>query len=106
MHVKRILAIALLAATSLLAQQPQQPSSGLPSLSAVIDVKVINVDVVVTDKKGNTIHGLTKDDFELYENGQPKLISNFYEVEGKKASNISLTPAGAEKPVEAKPEEI
>src|ERR1041385_4328421 len=105
MPVKRILALLTLAATSLVAQ-PQQQTNQLPKLTESIDVKVINVDVVVTDKKGNPITGLTKDDFELYENGQPKLISNFYEVEGKRPPNISLTPAGAEKPVEAKPEEI
>ena len=104
MQVKSILALLTLVAAPLVAQQ--QPATELPKLTESIDVKVINVDVVVTDKKGNPITGLTKDDFELYENGQPKLISNFYEVEGKKATNISLTPAGSEKPVEAKPEEI
>src|SRR5439155_21958734 len=101
-HVKRILAILTLAATSLAAQQSQTP---LPKLTETIDVKVINVDVVVTDKKGNSIPGLTKDDFELFENGQPKLITNFYEVEGKKATNVSITAPGAEKPVTTVPPE-
>jgi VWFA-related protein len=107
--VKRTFALLLLAAAPLVAQQPQQqPSpSSLPKLVESIDVKVINVDVVVTDKKGNPVNGLTKDDFELYENGQPKLITNFYEVEGKKTTNVSITPAGAEKPItELKPEEV
>src|SRR5207247_6062324 len=99
---RRILAILTLAATSLAGQQSQTP---LPKLTETIDVKVINVDVVVSDKKGNAITGLTKDDFELFENGQPKVISNFYEVEGKKAINVSLTPAGAEKPAEPAPKE-
>src|SRR6059058_5308998 len=103
MPVKRILVLLTLAATSLTAQQ--QPNQ-LPKLAESIDVKVINVDVVVTDKKGNPITGLTKDDFELYENGQPKVISNFYEVEGKKATSIAITPPGAEKPVAAPPEQV
>src|SRR4051812_30152783 len=102
-HVKRILALVVLAATSLAAQQ--QPSSELPKLVESIDVKVINIDVVVTDRKGNPITGLTKDDFELYENGQPKLISTFYEVQGKKATNVSITPPGSETPVTAVPAE-
>src|SRR5712691_8632890 len=102
-HVKRILAILTLAATSLAAQQSQTP---LPKLTETIDVKVINVDVVVTDKKGNAITGLTKDDFELFENGQPKLISNFYEVAGKKALNVSLAPAGPDRPADPPKEEI
>jgi len=45
-------------------------------------VRVINVDVVVTDKKGTVITGLKKDDFEVFENNVPKPISNFYAVEG------------------------
>src|SRR5207247_1586001 len=102
-HVKRILAILTLAATSLAAQQSQ---TTLPKLTETIDVKVINVDVVVTDKKGNAITGLTKDDFELFENGQPKLISNFYEVAGKKALNVSLAPAGPDRPADPPKEEI
>jgi len=106
MHVKRILALITLAATTLVAQQSnQQPAGEIPKLSETIDVKVINVDVVVTDRKGNPITGLTKDDFELFENGQPKLISNFYEVQGKRATNISIIPAGEEKPVVTLPAE-
>ena len=101
MPVKRILALFTLAATSLVAQQ-QQPNQ-LPKLTESIDVKVINVDVVVTDKKGNAINGLTKEDFELFENGQPKLISNFYEVQGKKATNVSIAPPEAAKPAAAPP---
>lgn len=101
--MKRILAFITLAATTLVAQSNQQPASEVPKLSESIDVKVINVDVVVTDRKGVPITGLTKDDFELFENGQPKLISNFYEVQGKKATNISIIPAGEEKPVATVP---
>jgi VWFA-related protein len=103
--LKRILALITLAATTLVAQSNQQPGSELPKLSESIDVKVINVDVVVTDRKGVPITGLTKDDFELFENGVPKLISNFYEVQGKKATNISIIPAGEEKPVATVPAE-
>ena len=47
-----------------------------------IYVKVVNVDVFVTDKKGNPITGLTAEDFELTENKSPVAISNFYEFRG------------------------
>jgi VWFA-related protein len=90
----RIIAVAALSATTLLAQQsttlppptatPTQATTDLSKLSESIDVRVINVDVVVTDKKGNVIHGLRKDDFEIYENGTMKPISNFYEVQGSR----------------------
>lgn len=62
--------------------QNQKPGTDIPKLVENIDVRVINVDVVVTDKKGNVITGLKKDDFEIFENGVPKPISNFYAVEG------------------------
>src|SRR5256885_13207989 len=98
---------ALLCAATALAQQPQpQPSTEVPKLTETMDIRVINVDVVVTDKKGNPITGMTKDDFELYENGVPKKISNFYEVEGKKSINVAITPAPEAKPVAAQREEI
>lgn len=74
-------------------QQPQNPASEVPKLVDTLEVKVINVDVVVTDKKGNTIKGLTKDDFEVLENGVPKAISNFYEVEPRPLTAASTTPA-------------
>ncbi len=46
-----------------------------------VEVNVVNVVVWVTDKKGRPIHGLTRDDFELYEDGRQVPISNFFEVE-------------------------
>src|SRR5256885_15197468 len=71
-----------------------------------MDIRVINVDVVVTDKKGNPITGLTKDDFDLYENGVPKKVTNFYEGAGTQAVNVALTPAPDAKPVAVQREEI
>ena len=46
-----------------------------------VQVNVVNLVVWVTDKKGKPIHGLTKEDFELYENGKQVRITNFFEVE-------------------------
>ncbi len=46
-----------------------------------VDVNLINVEVFVTDKKGNRITGLEKEDFELFEDGRPIKVSNFYAVE-------------------------
>jgi VWFA-related protein len=87
-----ILAAAFLAATAASAQQPQttqtvQPGE-VPKLTESIDVRVINVDVVVTDKKGNPVTGLKKEDFEIYENGNLKPISNFYEVDNSKGAPV------------------
>ena len=50
-----------------------------------VNVGVVNIDVYVTDKKGNPVTGLTKDDFQLFENGSKVEISNFYAVNAGKA---------------------
>ena len=62
-----------------------------------VNVSVVNVDVHVTDKKGNRVTGLTKDDFEIFEDGRPVAVTNFYAVEGGKAAASSdPEPAPAE----------
>ena len=47
-----------------------------------IEVRVTSVDVVVTDRDGKPVTGLTKDDFEILEDKRPQKITNFYEVRG------------------------
>ena len=74
--IARTLVVGLLCTTTAIAQ----PAPPLPKITETIDVRLINIDVVVTDRKGNPITGLTKDDFTLYENGVPKTITNFFEV--------------------------
>ena len=104
----RILAVALIVAAVLnapltRAQQPtKEPEQ--PKLVETMDVRIINVDVVVTDKKGNIVPGLTKDDFEIFENNVPKPITNFYEVAGDRARNavvdeIAPEPSPSQQPV-------
>jgi VWFA-related protein len=55
---------------------PQTQSAPAPFV-ANVEVKVINVDVTVTDGSGKTVNELTKDDFEVLEDGQPQAIKNF-----------------------------
>jgi len=79
-----LLVLVLLWAPALVAQEDaaelEEGDDGL--FIEAVDVNVVNVDVYVTDKKGNRITGLTADDFELFENGQPVEVTNFYAVEG------------------------
>jgi VWFA-related protein len=49
-----------------------------------VEVSVTNIDVIVTDSKGNRIPDLTKNDFEVFQDGVPQVISNFYAVTGGK----------------------
>lgn len=50
-------------------------------VNEVIEVRVVEVEVVVTDAHGKPVSGLTKNDFELREGGKPREISNFYAVD-------------------------
>jgi VWFA-related protein len=83
-----------------------------PPLALNVEVNVINVDVVVTDRKGKMISGLTADDFEIFENGIRKPVSNFYEVRGGKATlaaeanTPNATPSAAPAAPTAAQEEI
>jgi len=89
-------ATLILATAALAADTPKQkPAAEVPKLVENIDVRVINIDVVVTDKRGNRIRGLKKDDFVILENGIPKNVTNFYEVE---AEPKSAAPAAAAAP--------
>ncbi len=105
---RRTTVAILIAATTLLptyGQQRQQPEQ--PRLVENIDVRVINIDVVVTDRKGNPVTGLKKDDFAIFENGVPKAISNFYAVEGSRPvavegePEVPAAPAATAKPARA-----
>ncbi|HEX5134335.1 MAG TPA: VWA domain-containing protein, partial [Thermoanaerobaculia bacterium] len=65
---------------------PASPSdsSHLPPISERVEVSVTNVDVIVTDSKGNRVPGLTREDFEVIQDGVPQAITNFYAVAGGK----------------------
>lgn len=48
----------------------------------VLDVRVVNLEVVVTDRQGNRVSGLKAEDFELKVDGKPVGIDYFTEVLG------------------------
>jgi VWFA-related protein len=56
----------------------QQETAGEEVFSEAIEVSVVSLDVFVTDRKGKPLTGLTKEDFEVYEDGKPVEITNFY----------------------------
>lgn len=73
----------VLAATKSVAGQEESPRS--PGVFVeTIDVTVVNVEVYVTDKDGNRVRGLTREDFRLFEDGLQVPITNFYAVEDRR----------------------
>jgi VWFA-related protein len=59
------------------AQQPAAPASEAPTTTFKTSVSRVLVDIVVTDKDGNPVPGLTKSDFTVSEDGQPQQILSF-----------------------------
>src|SRR5829696_7834502 len=70
-----------------MAQKPV-PTPQVDDRSIVkISTDLIQVDVTVTDKNGKVVGGLSREDFEVFENGKKQTISNL--------SFISRTAGGA-----------
>ena len=55
----------------------QEPAASSSDAKFSTDVKVVNVLVAVRDKQGKIISDLTKDDFDLSEEGRPQTIRYF-----------------------------
>lgn len=73
----------------------QEPPAEDSTFFEEVEVNVVSVEVFVTDRDGNAISGLTRDDFEVYDAGRRVEISNFFAVEGGKASLAVAGPAPA-----------
>ncbi|MBI2214102.1 MAG: VWA domain-containing protein [Acidobacteria bacterium] len=56
------------------------PKTAAPLLVESVEVRVVNVDAVVTDKAGKHAPGLNKEDFEVREGGHPREITHFIEI--------------------------
>jgi VWFA-related protein len=71
------------------------PTSDQASEGPVTTIKVFSrltvVDVTVMDSKGNPVHGLTKDDFTILEDGKPQPIRSFVET-GKERPPVQRVP--------------
>ena len=97
------LTLAALSGGLLAAQQPAPqtpaPQADQPPVSFRVEVNYVEVDAVVTDAQGTPISNLTKNDFEIYEDGKKQDVSTFSLV------NIPIEraerPLFASAPVEA-----
>jgi VWFA-related protein len=75
-----LLASAVLAA-GLITLRAQQPAASPPDVTFKLETSYVDVDAVVTDKDGQVVRGLTKDDFEVFEDGKPQRIDMFTYVD-------------------------
>lgn len=60
-----------------------------------VDVEVVEIDVMVTDRRGRPVRGLERDDFELTVDGRPVEISNFADFRTYGATRQSAEPDAA-----------
>lgn len=71
-----------------------QGQTSIPDAQAISTFKakarLVLVDVVVTNNKGEPVTGLKKEEFEVLEDGKPQPISNFEEHKGAPPTQIKL----------------
>jgi len=94
-----ILTLLFLALSSVAHAQSEseQPETPAEEFFAVFDVNIVNIDVWVNDKSGNPTADMGVDDFEVYRDGKPVKITNFYAVaDGRR----NIAPAAAEAALE------
>src|SRR6202030_2356136 len=76
--------------------QIPSPSKTKQSRSVIhSNSRLVVLDVVVTDKAGHPITGLTKDDFEVLEDGKPQVIANFEPADAH-FDNAAMSPASVD----------
>ena len=103
------LLLASIAPVRLLAEsEPPQPSPQPDDegFSEQVEVNVVNVEVFVTDGKGNPVTGLTRADFQVFEDAKPVEVTNFYAASAVPAAAVSATAqASAAKVEDSRPED-
>src|SRR5262245_58249742 len=83
-------AVAIAAVAILPAQSPSTPQE--PTFRSGVDL--VEVDVIVTDTKGNPVRDLMKEDFEIIEEGRPQSVRTFSLVDVPVPAIVPNAPAG------------
>jgi VWFA-related protein len=98
-----VFASIVLAGSVLMAQAPASPGpapQGTPPKTDQqgqkptfrVTVDLVTNDVIARDAKGQFVADLTKDDFEIFEDGVPQTIASLVLVHGGRVSNLALPP--------------
>lgn len=95
--------VAIVACSVLVSLAPLLQAQQIPSLGETIDIAIVNVDVVVTDRDGKRVRGLTQNDFEIYENGRLQPITNFAEYRDDALSGTARLGTAKEEEVPQQP---
>jgi len=84
-------ALVVLCSLGALAQQPPStaqrpatappPASGQPPITFRVEIDYVELDAIVTDAQGRPVRNLTREDFQVFEEGQPQTVTNFSQVD-------------------------
>src|SRR5687768_5669989 len=76
---KGVLSLIVLVLLAGAAGDAQQPTASVPPQTPTFraDVNLVEVHAVVTDERGNFVTGLSKEDFEIYEDGRLQTTALF-----------------------------
>ena len=85
-----LLLAVLLGAVSPASSQEEHPSER--TFFAPVVVSVVNVEVLVTDGGGLPVAGLTSEDFEIFEDGEPVEITHFHAAPMVVGGGLSAAP--------------
>lgn len=72
-----VLLLTILVLVSAVVAQAPAPGTVPAPYTETFEVRIHNLDVIVTDKDGNAVRGLTQDDFVVMEDGKSQKITNF-----------------------------
>jgi Ca-activated chloride channel family protein len=89
------LAVVVMAGSVLVAADRDQDRPPGPGFSFRTGVAFIAVSATVTDANGRFVSGLKREDFEIYENGQPQTISEFETERVPVSLGIALDTSGS-----------
>ena len=67
--------LVVLGGSALSSQNAAPPGPQTPTFR--VNVEYVEVDAIVTDRDGQFVRGLTKEDFQIFEDGKPQPISTF-----------------------------
>jgi VWFA-related protein len=77
-----------------------------PTFKVQVQRNIVLVRVVVRDLKGNPVTSLKKEDFRLYDNGKPQVISHFAVENSPTTPRTAPTPTPSQPDEEAQPESV
>ena len=76
------------------AQQPAPPPAAPADQAPIFrtDINFVRVDVIVNDRKGNPVHDLRQEDFEVTEDGKPQSIQTFKLINVSEDTGVGTDP--------------